>query len=556
MSKFIKVLLVFVAILAVVIYGFWQKNIYSKEGLKLEMFGPGECDLGQEVEYVVKYKNNGDFRLESPTLIFEAPEFAIKDDKIFRKEIIDSEKLGGAIYPGEERSFSFKMRLVGKGGDTKVAKASLSYQPKNLKPRYESSTTSMTIMKEAPMTFEFDLSSKIEADKAFHLRLNYLSNVNWLLTDLRAHIDYPIGFTFSESTPKSIDKNEWDIPVLNKDQVGTIDVTGRLSGDLGDAKVFRANIGMWKEGEFVLLKQIEKGVQIIKPTVAVHQDINGDSRYVAKPGDWLHYEIYYKNISEQELSNQFIVNKLEGDLFDFSTLKSETGSFQSGDNSIIFDWKQNDALAYLAPMEEGKVEFWIKLKDDSSQLKQPELRNRVMIGPAREDFTTKISSRLEMVQKGFYNDEIFGNTGPLPPRVGQATTYTVTWQVKNYYSNVKNAKVTAILPANVTLVGGQVFPETQAGKLAFDAGTRTLIWDIGAIRPGQGALSDPLNVSFQVTLMPTVDQAQSKAPIVGEATLAGDDEWTNLQLKATGAALDTQSISDQDMTEGKGKVQS
>ena len=115
MSKFVKILIVFVLVLAAVGYGFWRKNIYSKEGLKLEMIGPKEAQLGQEVEYVVKYKNNGEFRLENPNLMFTAPEFSIKDDKIYTQEVIESDKLGGAIYPGEERSFSFKIPHGGQG---------------------------------------------------------------------------------------------------------------------------------------------------------------------------------------------------------------------------------------------------------------------------------------------------------------------------------------------------------------------------------------------------------------------------------------------------------
>ncbi|MCU0653096.1 MAG: hypothetical protein MUD10_02445 [Candidatus Pacebacteria bacterium] len=294
MSKFIKILLIFTLALAAIGYGFWRKNIYSKEEMKLEMLGPKEAKLGQEVEYVVKFRNNGEFRLENPTLVFQAPDFSIKDDKIYTQEVIDTDKLGGAIYPGEERSVSFKIRLIGKAGDTKVAKATLTYQPKNLSARYESNTTNTTVMGEVPIDMDMDLSSTVEASKNFHFRVNYLSNVDWLLTDLRVNIDYPSGYTFGQATPKSLDKNEWVIPILNRNQSGIIDVTGQLSGSIDEGKVFRARIGMWKDGQYMQLKEIAKGTKIVKPTVSIRQTINGEANYVAKPGDWLHYEIYFK----------------------------------------------------------------------------------------------------------------------------------------------------------------------------------------------------------------------------------------------------------------------
>ena len=48
----------------------WQKNVYSKELLRLEIFGPSEITIGEEVEYVVRYKNKGDFRLDNPEFVF------------------------------------------------------------------------------------------------------------------------------------------------------------------------------------------------------------------------------------------------------------------------------------------------------------------------------------------------------------------------------------------------------------------------------------------------------------------------------------------------------
>ncbi|HOI97754.1 MAG TPA: hypothetical protein PLA19_04600 [Candidatus Pacearchaeota archaeon] len=555
MSKFFKVLIVFALVLAAVGYGFWRKNIYSKEELKLEIFGPREAALGQEVEYVVKYKNNGDFRLESPSLVFTAPDFSIKDDKIFTKEVLDAEKLGGAIYPGEEKSYTFKFRVAGKAGEAKIAKASVSYQPKNLSARYESSTTFTTIMKEAPLDLEMDLSSTVEADKSFHLKINYFSNVDWLLTDLRVSLDYPAGYSFSQSSPKSFDKNEWVIPVLNKNQSGTIDIVGQLSGSLDEGKVFRARIGMWKDGQYMQLREIEKGARIVKPTVALRQTINGDANYTAKPGEWLHYEVYYKNVSDKELYNLVLVDSLEGDLFDLTTIKSETGSFRPGDNSLVFDWKQNSQLAYLPMANEGKVEFWIKLKDDMSRLNRPELANKVMIGPAREDFATKISSKLELAQKAFYNDEIFGNTGPLPPQAGMATTYTVTWQAKNYYSNVKAAVVRAILPPEAQFVSGKIFPEIQTAGLTYNEATREIVWNIGDMAAGQGLVSSPLNVSFQIAVSPMNSQIGGTAGIIGQAVIKGGDEWTEASLESVSPALDTASLSDPILTENSGIVQ-
>lgn len=552
MNKILTILLAFVVILAGVVYVFWQRNTYSKEELKLEMFGPAQAEVGAEVEYIVKFKNNGDFRLESPNLIFEAPDFSIKDDALYTKESLDSTRLGGDIYPGEERSFSFKIHLIGKEGDTKIAKASMTYQPKNLKVRYESDTTFTTIIKDVPLDFSFDLPSQIETDKNFNFHLNYSSNANWLLTNLRITVDYPTGFEFIQSSPKSINKTEWDIPVLNNGAAGSVDVTGQLSGDVGDAKVFRARIGMWQNGQYMALKEIEKGVQINKPSVQLSQQINSSTGYTAKPGDWLHYQITYKNVSDSDQYNLVMINKLDGDLFDLTSIKSDTASFQSGDSSIIFDGSKNSSLQYLPTMGQGIVEFWVKLKDNAP-ITKPQIVNHVAIGAAREDFTTQVSAKIDFTQKAYYNDEIFGNTGPFPPKVGQPTTYTVTWLLKNYFSAASGVKIVATLPDNAQW-NGNVFPDTAAANLAYDNSTRQIAWNLGDLKVGQGVLTEPPNVSFQVTLTPNSDQAGTKAPLISLARVQGTDATDSSALDISAPALDTGTLSDQNMTDTLGQV--
>jgi len=58
-----------------------------------------------------------------------------------------AEQLGGDIYPGEERTFKFTGRLLGKENETKTLKVVISFQPKDLKSRNEVSTTFTTIFK-------------------------------------------------------------------------------------------------------------------------------------------------------------------------------------------------------------------------------------------------------------------------------------------------------------------------------------------------------------------------------------------------------------------------
>lgn len=545
------ILIIIILAVAVGLIGYlWQRQAFSKEILNLEILSKREVDFAEEVEYTVKYKNNGAVCLEESRLIFEYPKQAlVSDDRPLRQEITLDD-----IYPGTEKTISFKARLLGREGENITAKTSLSYRPKNLKARYESETTFTTIIKSVPITFELDLPSKIESAKSFNFRINYFSNLDYPLTDLRIQTEYPSEFEFIESIPASLEKNEWLIPVLNKNQGGRIEITGKVSGQVSEARIFVAKLGVFKEREFILLKEVEKGSEIIKPSIYIRQEINRNPQYTARPGDWLHYEIYFKNIGENILNDIFIISQLGGEAFDLETIRSDLGQAEPGTNSVIFDGRKISQLQYLLPMEEKKVDFWIKVKDDLGPVEKPILINKISVSDVREEFITRISSKVEITQKGFFQDEVFGNNGPIPPRVGEATTYTIIWQVKNYYSLVKDIKVRAILPIGAELTG-KIFPEDETTKFSFDSESREIIWSIGDLEKGSGVFTPAKNIAFQVSFTPTAFQRGQTPKIINTATITGEDSWTDRVLEATSPAIDTTLPDDETVTEEMGKVQ-
>jgi len=136
-KKIIFIILSVVVILGAIAFWFYREGIFSKEILRIEILGPDIAKVGDEIEYTIKYKNNGNFVLEQPKLIFELPENSLTEDgkTMIAKDLKD-------VYPGDEEFVKFKARLLGKEGDLKVTKANLSYIPKNITARYESSTTS------------------------------------------------------------------------------------------------------------------------------------------------------------------------------------------------------------------------------------------------------------------------------------------------------------------------------------------------------------------------------------------------------------------------------
>jgi len=536
MRRFFVFFLIALGVVLALGFWYWQNNIYSKETLKLEIVGPTEIQAGQEFEYAVKLKNNGKARLESPELTFQAPEKAILADSSSLRVV---QKIDD-IYPGEERTYLFKCRLFGEESELLEAKAWLSYQPKNLKARFESKTAFTTKIIFVPLTFEFDLPSKTEGSEEISFSLNYFSSMDYLLENLRIKIEYPAGFIFNSASPPPLDETEWVLPALNQGRGGKIEINGKINGGEGEEKIFKAKLGFLKDGQFFVLKKTQQAIRIAESSVHLSVLVNGESVYHAAAGELLHYEIFFKNIGDKPIQKKFLFVRLESDLFDLDTLKSNNGEFAKGDRTILWDWKNVSELRFLEAGQEGKVEFWVRLKEEAGAgVKNPAVRISANLQGIEKIFETKVSSGVILTQKLYYFKEPFENLSVFPPRVGEKTDLIVVWRVENTWNDLKNIKVKSILPAGVRPTG-RFFPESA--KFTFDSSSGMAMWNVGEMAAHQGATE----LAFQVEIEPVASQKGTCLKITGEANLTAEDNWTSEILEETAEGKDACQLDDRE----------
>ena len=269
MSK--KILFTILIILVVGSFGiFWlyRAQIFSKQVLYLEVQGPDTAKMGEEVQYIVKYKNQGNFILQDPVLVFRFPDNVITADGKTRvtKSLDD-------LLPGSEQYLAFKARLLGKENDLQAVHVSLAYTPKNLSARYESDTTFTTKIESVPITLTYDLPTKIEHGQEITYDINYFSNVDYLLQNISIKADFVQGFTIKSATPASLDKVEWKIGELKKGQGGRITITGTVDGSANTPLQFSVHLGMRLGGRFVILKDAaqEVGLAVPLPKLSILQ---------------------------------------------------------------------------------------------------------------------------------------------------------------------------------------------------------------------------------------------------------------------------------------------
>lgn len=360
MNKKIILILLIVIIVGFITFLFYRQNMFSGEILNLNISGPSTAKIGDEIQYTVQYKNNGNFILQKAKLIFELPDNSLTEDgkTIFTQNLND-------IYPGDQEFVTFKGRLLGSDASLKIAKASLSYVPKNITATYESDATFSTKIDANPITLNFDLPSQIEQGKNLQYSINYFSNVNYPLENLSIKVDPTPGFDFVSATPTSLDNSEWKLQTLNNAQGGRINILGKISGAINQNLNFSAELGMWQGGNFIVIKQINNVVQIIQPLISISQQVNNADSYVASPGDILHYKIIFTNTGSTPFDNLTMAVKLDNSILDMSTVQpNEGGQLQADSNAITWNNNQFSQLNHLNANQQGEVDFSVKVRND------------------------------------------------------------------------------------------------------------------------------------------------------------------------------------------------
>jgi hypothetical protein len=552
MNKKTLFLILFSAVLfGFILFWLYRQTMFSKEILRLEILGPENAKAGDEIEYTIKYKNNGNFVLEQPKLDFLLPDNSLTEEGKMRisHDLKD-------IYPGGEDLVKVKARLLGKEGDLKTARATLSYTPRNLSARYESDTSFTTKIDSVPITLDFDLPTKAEKGKNLQFSINYFSNIDYPLENLSLKVQLPSGFQFESSQPTSLDNSEWKLKTLNKAQGGRVTITGKVSGDQNQNITFSTQLGMRQNGTFVVIKEKTQDVQVIQPLLYISQQVNGSNSYVASPGETLHYQIFFRNIGSSPFDDLFAVVKLDGAALDMSSIQAAYGQVQSNDNLIVWDHGQAPQLRRLNSQEEANIDFYVKVRNDwnvnSSDSGGRVITDDVNISQITQNFSIKVNSGLVLSQRGYYKNSEIDNSGSIPPVVGQNTQYTITWDVKNYFSDEKNVKVKAKLPVNVSLTG-KIIPTDESSHFSFDSVSREIVWSAGDIPAGAGVKGDPYSISFQISLKPTSSQRGYIAPLIGEAQISGENQFTNTTITAKDGAIDA-SLPDDSGNSGGGVV--
>lgn len=528
------------------------------KNIHITVEGGEEVSSGKKVSWKVTYKNNNSTPLEDAALIFDFPDGSQPLVGEFSKTGLRRERRDiGTVQPGSSSEEIFSAIVFGPKDSTLDGKATLEYRPEDASARFSLEEKFSTFIKGTLLGLEFDVPNDLRAGQDAEIKLHIVSTAESVFRGLTVGIAYPGAFEFTSASPKPDSGNgTWIIGDLSAGSEFVITLHGKIRKS-ESAETFKAQVGLYDrtKDEWKLFSAATESFSVASSLLTVGLQVRQGEVIdgVTSAGNNLEFIVTWRNNLPVAVHNATVDVYLDENLLDLRTLETTLGEYDREKHAVRWLAGHVLQLAVLDPGAEGRFDFSIFVKDDipinnfsdknftihmraaiSSAEVPPGFEGVNISGEVEQEY--KIASRIAFSQKGYYFDSRIQNSGPLPPRVGEETTYLIVWSVLNSVNDLKNVRVRATLPSYIDWKN-VVIPTDSS--LSYKSSTGEIVWSPGTISAGTGYIQPAREITFQIAFTPALPHVKKVPQLISAATLEAEDDFTGSPFTRTGTEVST-----------------
>jgi len=538
-------------------------NLISGDNIDIVISGPVSIPAGTPVTFEVTVTNSNTIALEGVELTVNFPAGSTSVTSPTQELLAYRDPLG-SVAPGGTVKRTVSANIYGEQNTQKSLIVDVSYKVKGSSSPFAKEKSYDVLINSSPINLTVSSFKEISAGQEFDMTFKIKSNSGDTLRNILVAAKYPFGFTFVSSSLAPLgDKATWRIGDLPPGGEKNIIVRGRLQGEDQENRVFHVTVGTANPRnagtigtEFMSATQ---EIALQKSFMTIGLNLNGSSSGDAAGGfnQPVRVDVSWQNNLPTSVTNAEIAVKLSGSTYDRTLVQPGQGYFRSSSDEIIWSSQSDQKLASIGPGETGTVSFNITPRDlgtPSAPLVNPLLTFAVSVKGKRtqeagvpESLSSIITRNVRISSIATLSGRIkrsgseFVNTGPIPPKVDQKTTYTVVWSIDNTANLLNKAQVSANLPQYIKWLGA-VSPSTE--DVSYDEKTGMVTWSAGAIPTHTAQKGQRKTVAFQISLEPNVNQLQSSPILVNDASLSAIDDFTGAILGSKQSFLTTRFSTD------------
>lgn len=533
--------LVLLSLSAYLLYAHLFGGDRNLDSVEFNIQAPEEVRAGEEFSYFLSIANKTKFAISDVNLELAYPEnyiFISSDLKI--NEYNNNFSLDD-ISAGAERVVEIRGMIIAKAQSVSVVHAQLNYMPVNFSSQFKKESSTASVISDLGFKLDIDHPSLVFIGQSNDLVLSFSDYEDNLLEDFIIEFSLPKGSSISLDESKDNGANSK--LVSEGSNSWTLNLSKLANQKLNFKYLAKDESGANKTLVLTLRKRLESGLSYIFATYnlnieAVKSDLNislflndSKSNQAVSFGEELNYLLKYSNQGSSSYKDAVITLVLNGKLFDFSTVKSSIPA-DIRSNQAIWDKKRIESLAEIKPGDEGEIEFSIKLKDysDVFKLSDMEISAYCQYGGDKDDvstanksnaITSTLNTNLSLKEEIRYFDHnnLPVGSGPLPPRVGEESSFRVYWTILNSLHEINNTKVSLALPTYIDYQGSS---SVSVGSLYYEEDSKEVIWDLGKLPVS----ASDIEASFNITLTPGVSDLNKILVLSSGATVSAVDSVT------------------------------
>ncbi len=546
-------------------------NLISANNIDIAIDGPVSIAGGSPVSFGIRVKNKNNTDLQMADLKVEFPSGAT-DPKDPSQELKTYREFIGDIPAGGSADKSVNAIIFGEENLQKEIQVTVTYKVKGSTSLFTKTTNYDVLINSSPINVAVTGFKEITSGQEFDIKVALKSNSQQTLKNVLLKADYPFGYTFLSSDLAPLSSNtSWRIGDIPAGASRTIVIHGRLTGEDTDTRAFHFTVGAQSSSDPKSIgtqyMAVEQDMTIQKPFISLDVAVDGDNSssgdHVGQFNSPERVQINWANNLPVTVSNMQISVKLSGNAYDKTAIQPDLGYFDSANNQIIWSQQTNKELGTVAAGDNGSVSFTVVPKDTGSSANpvvNPTVNvsvnvtgNRTQESNVPQALTSvasrniKVSSNLSLSGRVVRTKGPFTNSGPIPPKTDQPTTYTVIWTVDNTSNSAANAQVTATLPPYVKWLN-VINPTSES--VTYDQNTGAVTWNIGNVGTYTQSSSRRREVNFQISFQPGVNQINQTPTLVNQATLTATDGFTGSTLQSQQDYLTTRFSTDPAYREG------
>ena len=559
----------------------WFRNSrqVSADNIRISVSAPSDFMAGEEITYDISYTNESNVNWQNVEMIFtppdgfryisSSPEFQLSE----RQYVVSL----GSLNSGQGGVVQVTGQLLGQQDAVALAGVEVTVSPENFpKARISNTETVITIIASVPL----DISVEANEDAADGERMSAVIRMRNLgssvLEDMVLKLTASPGLQLAVedtgfSPDFSVSDSWWELPVV--EPLGEVErfVAMYVDGQPGDKRTLDVEFYVRDGDELILFSKASHVVTISESELVVSQLFNGHvDDFAVNAQEEIDGVVTYKNAGTSGLTDVIVTVAFEGVGLDPASINLKSGgAYDPIAKTITWSAASVPALSTLLPGQGGQFEYSFSSLSSDQIMGDESGKNPAIVAVATVDspdlptpvgqarqvvsdrFMMLINSSIVFDIGSFYDDGRLGlvSEGPLPPEVGQQTTYTIRFQLGATINDVGDVRMRAVFPDGVKYTGQHY---ATVGDVEVNDRSGEIFWTIPLIERLTGTARPTFELHVQVGITPGENVRGDVVEFLNVATVSGTDIFTDSTI--TTEASERQLPDTRDASPQNGKV--